>query len=549
MEEDRRGGPAVERDRAGEVGEARPRRVVVADRLSPAGLEILRSEPGLDVVDASGRSREELAEVLADADAVIVRSPTTVDEELLGAAPNLTVVGRAGVGVDNIDLEAATRHGVAVMNAPGGNTRSTAELAFGLLLAAGRRIPEADRSVRAGRWERSRLRGVQLHGKTLGVVGVGRIGGAVATRARAFGLEVVGHDPYLSEGRAEELGVELVELPELLRRSDFVTLHAPLTEETRGLVGAEALAAMKDDALLVNAARGGLVDERALAEALRSGEIGGAALDVYREEPLPEDHPLREAPDLVLTPHLGSATGDARREVASEIATYVRDALLSGDLGPALNAPRVDAEGAEPVLDLAWRLGLLLSRLSDGSARRVELRYLGPHEGILRAAASSAMEGYLGLFVDQPLNRVNALVVAGERGVEVARGRSAGAADYPHYLELTAEWDGERLAVGGALLGGSHPRIVRIRDFHVDVVPRGALLVLRNRDVPGVIGEVGTRLGDAGLNIAEYHQARRDAGGDALAAVTLDAVAPGGVVEEIRALPEVRGVRQVDFAR
>ena len=304
---------------------------------------------------------------------------------------------------------------------------------------------------------------------------------------------------------------------------------------------------MREEALLVNAARGGLVDEEALAEALHAGSIGGAAVDVFREEPLPEGHRLRDAPNLVLTPHLGSSTAAAKREVAEEIANFVRDALLEGDYRPALNVPQVEEEGAEPVLDLACRLGRLVSELADGAPRRVDVRYAGSHEEILRAVASATMKGYLAPFVDQPLNRVNALMIADERGVEVSRSRGGTPPDYSHYVEVRATAGGESVRVGGALLGEAHPRIVRIGELHVDIVPKGTLLVLRNRDVPGVIGGVGSRLGEAGVNIAEYHQARRDAGGDALAAVRLDEGLPPDLVEEIRALPDVRSVRQVTF--
>lgn len=527
------------------------KRVVLADAISDEGLRVLEEAEGLELADVSGREREALASALAEAHAVIVRSGTTVDAELLDAGPGLEVVGRAGVGVDNIDMAEATRRGIAVLNAPGGNTRSTAELTMALLLAAARNLPAADRSVREGRWDRKAFRGVQLYGKTLGILGLGRIGTEVALRGRAFGMEVVAHDPYVAPERAEDAGAEQVELEELLARSDFLTLHAPLTEATRGVMGEENIRRMKRGAYLVNAARGGLVDEEALARALEDGHLGGAALDVYSEEPLPADHPMREAPGAVLSPHLGAATDEARREVAVEIATSVRDALLAGDLRAALNAPRVDPERRhrlDPVLELAGRSGLLLSVLTSGRCRRLSVRYAGPYDDVVRPLAAAAVEGYLRPTVDRPLNVVNALYLAEERGIEVSRARSGEVADYSNYVELRAEvGDGEERAVGGALLGEGHPRIVRIDDFRVATVPRSTLLVLRNRDVPGVIGEVGTRLGRAGVNIAEYHQARRDAGGAALATITVDQAVPGEVLDEIRGLPNVDEVRQVRF--
>lgn len=321
---------------------ARPLRVVLSDALSPAGVEVLAAEPDLVVDDLSSVSPEELRERLPGAAGLIVRSGTTVDEALLAKADELRVIGRAGVGVDNIDLAAAARGGIAVLNAPSGNTHSTAELAFALLLALARRIPEADRSVRGGGWERSRLRGGQLHGKTLGILGAGRIGAEVGRRARAFGMSVLVHDPYLPDGRAAEMGAERVGLAELLERSDALTIHAPLTEETRGIIGAAELARMREGALLVNAARGGMVDEAALVDALRSGRLGGAALDVFEREPLPADHPLLSLERTVLTPHLGAATAEAQRAVAVEIAENVRDALLTGELRSPVSLPEPD---------------------------------------------------------------------------------------------------------------------------------------------------------------------------------------------------------------
>lgn len=527
-----------------------PRRVVLADAISPAGVELLTGEERLAVDDLAGEPREKLKEALPGAAALIVRSGTTVDADLLDAGGALQVVGRAGVGVDNIDVEEATRRGVAVLNAPGGNTLSTAELAFGLILSAARHIPRADRHVREGGWDRGAFRGVQLHGKRLGVVGAGRIGSEVLARGRAFGMEVVAHDPYLPRERADDLGVDLLGLEELLATCDVVTLHAPLTGDTRGMIGPDELALMSRDAYLVNAARGGLVDEEALARALEAGELAGAALDVYGEEPPPGDHVLREAPNLVMTPHLGAATDEAKREVAVEIATSVRSALLDGDLHAALNAPRIEPSEkprVEPVLGLGRRLGTLLSVLSAGNTGELRMRYGGAHEEILRPLAAMAAEGFLQPTTDRPLNRVNALYLAKERGVEVTRTRTREVADYANYVELTAVGAETEATVGGALLGDAHPRVVRIGDFHVNIVPRGAVLVIRNRDVPGVIGEVGSRLGDAGVNIAEYHQARRDVGGDALAVVTVDGAAPDEVLDAIGGLDDVASVRQVDF--
>jgi D-3-phosphoglycerate dehydrogenase len=529
------------------------KRLIVADPLRPEGLELLGAAPGLAVEDHTEDDRDALRTALSGASGLIVRSRTKVDAELIEASDSLEVIGRAGVGVDNIDIEAATRRGIAVLNAPAANTYSTAELALGLLLSVARNIPAADASVRRGDWLRKSMRGTQMFEKTLGVVGIGRIGAEVARRARSFGMDVLAYDPYVSTDRANELGLTLLPLEELLERSDMVTIHVPLTADTRGLIGTEEIARMKDGAILVNAARGGLVDEAALAEALVSGKLGGAGLDVYEREPLPEDSPLREAPNTVFTPHLGASTVEAQAAVARQIAVAVRDALLSSDIQMALNAPFEAGERGRiaPVMDLGRRLGILLSEseLAEGRCRRVEVQYAGTIAGVLQPLTAAAMAGFLERRVEPPINVVNALSVAGEQGIDVARVRIGRMADYTNHVQLKATADdGREVIVCGALLGeGEHTRIVRIGDFHVDTVPHGTLLLVRNRDVPGVIGEVGTRLGAAGVNIAEYHQARREAGGEALGVVRVDGALPPDVLEDLRRLPAVETVGQVVF--
>ena len=534
-------------------GARRVKRIVIADPLLPEGLSLLDAEASLRAEDHTEATRDELRLALRGAAAIIVRSRTRVDAELLEAGDALEVIGRAGVGVDNIDLEAATRRGIAVLNAPAANTVSTAELAFGLILAAARRIAEADRSLRDGGWERKRLRGAQLQGKVLGVVGAGRIGAEVIRRARAFGLEILVYDPYLTPERAHDLGLELLDLEELLARSDVVTLHVPRNETTDGMIGAAQLDRMKDDAILINAARGGLVDEAALAEALASGSIAAAGLDVYVEEPLPPDSPLRDAPNLVMTPHLGASTEEAQREVSRQIALAVRSALVSGDFGPALNAPYVaqgDLTRMAPVLSLGTHLGRLLAAITGGRCQRLDIGYAGPLDEILRPLAAAAMEGFLESAVDQPLNLVNALALAGERGIDVGRVRIGDVADYANYVELRAIMGTDQTVVGGALLGeGHHPRIVRIGGFHVDTAPDGVLLLVRNRDVPGVVGEVATKLGAEGINIGEYHLARNADAGRALGVITLDGEVPNRVMAELRGLPAVEEVLQVSFGR
>lgn len=523
--------------------------VLVADRLSPSGLEPLLEDERFVVELGHDWDEARFRAVLETAHGLVVRSSTTVDAGLLERAPRLRVIGRAGVGVDNIDLDAATERGIPVLNAPSGNTVSAAELTLALILALARKVPEADRSVRAGEWRRSAFAGAELRGKTLGLVGAGRIGGEVARRAQGFGMGVLAHDPYLSEERAEELGLEPVSLEALLERADVVSLHVPLTSTTRGMIGAGELARMKPSALLVNLARGGVVDEDALAEALNGGTIAGAALDVYASEPLEEASPLRDAPNTVLTPHLGAATAEAQELVATEIAAAVRGALLEGDLSRALNAPAIGGEALRrlrPILDLGGKLGRLACVLSSGGIDGVEVRYAGSEGDALKPLAAAVLSGLLSVALgDEQVNFVNALHLARQRGIDVSTSRLSRRKDYSEFLQVELETGSGPLEVSGALLGDRHPRIVRIGEYHVDVVPQGSLVVLKNRDVPGVIGRVGTLLGSHGLNIAEYHQSRLEAGGDALAAVSVDGEVAAEVIDELTESPDVTAARVV----
>lgn len=523
-------------------------RLVLADPLAPEGIAVLTADRSLEVDDYSSRSRDELKEGLAGAAGLIVRSATRADADLIEAGSSLRVIGRAGVGLDNIDVETATRRGIAVLNAPAGNTVSTAELAFALLMSIARRIPAADRSVRAGKWDRKAFRGSQLAGKTLGVVGAGRIGAEVILRARAFGMRVLVADPYMTPGRAADLSVELLELQDLLPEADFLTLHVPLTSETRGLITREHIRRMKPTAFLVNAARGGILDEVALAEALTEGRLAGAAVDVFEREPLPQDHPLRRAPNLVLTPHLGAATHDAQREVAIEIARVVRAALVDGDYGAAVNMPPSlprDRERMKPVLDLAKRLGAVLGEHASGGVSEVTVQFGGDVERGLRLITSAVLVGLLRGQLDSSLNLINALVLARDRGIAVSRSRVGELAGYRGMLEVSVTVGGRSHSVAGGVRDDGKPRLRRLDGFPVNIEPRGHLLIVRNDDVPGVIGDVGTTLGSAGVNIAEFHQARDLETGEALAVLSLDEKLPPEVLEDIRSLPAVRHARVV----
>ncbi len=524
--------------------------VLVADAIAVDGLAPLRDDPRFEVVVRPGLKGEELVDAIADADAVLVRSATRITRESLARANRLKAIGRAGVGVDTIDVDAATERGIPVLTAPAGNTISAAELTFALLLALARRVAAADRSMKSGEWDKKSFTGIELYGKTLGLIGAGRIGGEVARRARAFGMRVLAYDPFLNAERARVLDVEIGSLTEVFERSDVVSVHVPLTEVTRNLVGAAEIARMKTGALLLNVARGGVIDEEALVDALRSHKLGGAALDVFAVEPLPPDHPLRTLPNVVLTPHLGASTAEAQHNVAIEISEAVRAALVDGDLSRAVNAPAVGGEEMRrlrPVLTLAERLGVLGAALAGGPLTRIAVRYAGSSSSALHLIAASAVAGALSRVSGGAVNLVNALRLAHSRGIRLEEAHEPAAAPYAESVDLEVASDAGNARLTGAVLGESHERIVRVDDFHVDIAPRGTILVLRNRDVPGVIGQVGTALGHAGINIAEYHQARHGAGGDALALVSIDGTVADDQLTALRTLPDVRHVQQIEL--
>ncbi|CAN5739184.1 phosphoglycerate dehydrogenase [soil metagenome] len=527
-------------------------RVLVTDEVDPEGIAILRSAPQLEVVERPTLPASELLEEISEYDGLVGRSATRISSELLNRATRLRVVGRAGVGVDNVDLERATELGIAVINAPGGNIVSVAELTFGVLLSILRHVHEASRSMSAGEWRRSALGGTELRGRTFAIIGLGRIGSEVARRARGFGVKLIGFDPFVSEARFEELGVERApSLEELLTRADIVTLHVPLTVQTSGMIGAAELALLRRQAIVLNLARGGIVDESALAEALSNGRIAAAGLDVFSQEPLPGDHPLRSVPNLILTPHLGASTSEAQKSVSLEACAAVRDALVSGDLSAALNAAGVGGAGwgeMRGLLDLAERLGRLGNALLPGGLDSMELRYSGPRGEAPRPLLLAALQGALRDVVDRrAINLVNAQHVATQRGIETAFTHVASQHDMGEEIEIRLECGDRHIRISGALLGESHGRITRIGPYRVDIAPRGTLVVLRNRDVPGVIGRVGTLLGDAGVNIAEYHQARLRAGGEALAAVSVDSRMSSEVCAALGELPEIIDVSQVQM--
>ena len=524
--------------------------VAVADSLNERGLELLRNRSDFEVISTAGGS-DKLPKVLKSAHALIVRSETKVTGELLAGAPHLRVIGRAGIGVDNIDIESATRRGIAVLNAPGANTVSAAEHAVALLLTLLRRIPWAAESMRRGEWDRTSFSGTELRGKVLGVVGLGRVGARVSAIAGAFGMTTLADDPYLSEDTAREYGVELLPLDEVLSRADVLTLHLPLSAETRNLIDKRRLALMKPSAVIVNTARGGLIDEVALVEAVESGRLAGAALDVFVDEPLQADSPLRSTERIILTPHLGASTVEAQERVAVEICESVLNALTTGDVGGAVNLPGEALAELRPLLELTRRAGCLAAAIVRGHVEQVEFHYGSQDDDVPKTVVLAAVEGVLSAMGVEPVNLVNAMVLADERGISVGRHIGEPQEGFETTVAVTVKTADRDITVLAALLGEKRGRIVGIDGFEVDLPPEGYVLVLRNRDVPGVIGSVGTVLGRAGINIGSYHQSRRfDSGAEpqALAAISVDQAPDRSVIEELESVEDVLEVRLADLS-
>lgn len=531
-------------------------KVLVTDEIDPDGVELLRSVDALDVTELPTLPPKELAAIIGEYDAFVGRSATRIDASLLDSARRLRVVGRAGVGTDNIDIPKATALGIAIINAPAGNTVAVAELFFGTLIALVRHLPRAVQSMSSGRWDRSDLLGTELRGRSLGIVGLGRIGAEVATRARAFGMTVSAFDPYVTDERFELLrAARHSSLQDLLRSSDIVSIHTPLTDETRGMIGDAELALLPENAIVANLARGGIVEEAALERALASGTLGGAILDVYSKEPLPADSPLRTLPNVLLTPHLGASTAEGQRNVAVDVCAAVRDALLDGELSRAINVVGgLDGKWDEikPALVLVRRMAAIArAMLADRGARAVEQISLKLGRDLAEAGnllAASAAAGALDSVVDGVrLNLVNARALAEARGIGLSVTTTL-ADDHENSAQVVVRCGPREMLVAGVAPPGSGPRLTRIDGFSVDVTPRRTLLVLSNADVPGVIGRVGTLLGDAHVNIAEYHQARLREGGEALATVSVDGEIAESVRKRLLELPDVTSATVVNLA-
>jgi len=519
-------------------------RVLVADKLSPQGMEILRGSTELQVDEAAGLAPAELAAQISPYHGLIVRSGSRVTAEVLAAAGNLRVIGRAGIGVDNIDVEAATKKGVVVMNTPSGNNTTTAEHAISMMLALARSIPQATASMKSGKWEKGRFVGSEVFNKTLGIIGIGNIGSLVADRAQGLKMRVIAFDPFISPEAAQRLGVELVSLNDLYARADFISVHTPLTKDTRGLVNAAAFAKMKTGVRLINCARGGIVDEEALAQAIVDRKVAGAALDVFSEEPPPPTHPLLTLPEVICTPHLGAATDEAQVNVAIAIAQQVVDYLTGGVIRDAVNVPTISTELLEvlgPYLRLGEKLGNLQAQLLSGAPLEVGVEYAGEVAAYdVKPITLSVLRGLLnGVLDSAAVNYVNAPAIARERGIKVVTSMTSQAKGFSNLVTVTVNTAQGTSAAAGAIFGQRVIRLVRINDFFLDADPEGYILMLYNRDVPGVVGSVGTLLGEANINIARLELGREHIGGMAISLIHVDDVIPPAVMVRLRERPNI----------
>jgi D-3-phosphoglycerate dehydrogenase / 2-oxoglutarate reductase len=518
-------------------------RVLLTDPLGPEGLARLREQPDLEIEARPGLPPAELCAAVRGFDALIIRSGTKVTADVLACADRLRVIGRAGIGVDNVDVPAATKKGIIVMNTPGGSNVTTAEHAITLLLALARSVPQAAAGVRAGKWERERWLGTEVCNKVLGIIGLGNIGTIVAERALGLRMKVIAYDPFVTPEAAARLRVELVSLDDLYARADFITVHTPLTAETRGLIGADTLRRMKRGVRIVNCARGGIVDEAALEDAIREGRVAGAALDVLEKEPPPPGHPLLQLDQVICTPHLGASTGEAQVNVAVAIAQQVADFLCRGIIQNAVNVPSLSPEVLQvlrPYLLLAEKLGALQAQLTTDPPLEVTVQASGElPEREIRSLVAAVLRGLLGHLLESGVNYVNAPAIARERGIKVIESRAPQMSDYLNAIAVQTRTATRTLSVEGAVFGAGTVRVVKIDGFRMEAVPEGHILMLHNRDVPGVVGQVGTLLGERGINIAGIELGRERIGGMALSLIHVDDAVGTDVLDALRQLPQI----------
>ena len=526
-------------------------KILVCDPLGKAGMEVLKKDKEVTVDERPGLKPEELKKIVGAYDGLIIRSGSHISKEIIEHGKKLRVIGRAGVGVDNVDLEAATQRGIIVMNTPGGNTISTAEHTFSMLMALSRNIPQACESVRRGEWKRQQFLGAELNRKVIGIIGFGRIGREVGKRATAFGMRVLAFDPFLTTDVVQEFPVEFVELKKLLKLSDYITVHTPLVAETRHILNAETLELCKKGVRIINCARGGIIDEKALYDALCAGKVAGVALDVFEKEPPTADNPLVKLPQVICTPHLGAATQEAQESVAIDVAYQVLDALHDRAIKNAVNLPSMDSESLKvlrPWLTLAEKMGATYTQLYGGTLKKVNVTYGGELTNHSLAPLTIALlKGLLAPVCGETVNYVNAQSLAKERGITVNENRTNQAEDFSNYIQLKVEQDGETVEMMGSVFGNKHCRIVRIGDFFVDVEPFGTHIFIKNEDQPGVVGKVGTILGSHKINIAELSLGRMRKGRKvyAMTIIKTDGDVSDAVTKEIRKFPPILDVKIV----
>jgi len=525
-------------------------KVLVSDKLSKTAVQIFKDNGvEVDYLPDLGKDKDKLLEVIGQYDGLAIRSATKVTEKIIAAATNLKVIGRAGIGVDNVDIPAATAKGIIVMNTPFGNSITTAEHAISLMLSLARQIPEADASTRASKWEKNRFMGVEVTSKTLGIIGAGNIGSIVADRAQGLRMKVIAFDPFLSPERAVEIGVEKVELDELFARADFITLHTPLIDATRNIISAEAIAKMKDGVRIINCARGGLIDEAALADALKSGKVAGAALDVFLEEPA-VDNPLFGLPNVICTPHLGASTTEAQENVALQVAEQISAYLMTGEISNALNFPSISAEEAPrltPFIKLAEALGSFAGQLTETSIKGIRIEYEGPVAQLnTRPMTAAAVTGVLKpLLAD--INMVSAPVIAKERGIQIETVNRTQQGAYENYIRLTVITERQERSVASTVFANGKPRIIQVKGINMEAELSPSMIYVTNEDKPGHIGRLGTLLGQQGINIANFNLGRADVGSDAIALVSIDGTLTEDQLKQIATLDGVRQAKALRF--
>ena len=522
-------------------------KVLISDNLGQAGVDLFENEAGIDVDVKTGLSPEELKSIIPDYDALVIRSATKVTEDLLSSAKKLKVVGRAGIGLDNVDIPTATKKGVVVMNTPGGNVVTTAEHTIALMMSLTRNIPQGTTSLKEGRWDKKKLQGREIMDKTLGLIGFGKIGSVVADRARGLKMRVMVYDPVVSPENIEKKGYEAVSLDTLYETADYITVHVPKSKNTLGMINAEAFEKMKPGVMLINCARGGIVDETALKDALESGKVAGAALDVFETEPPPADHPLLAFDNVIATPHLGASTLEAQTNVAVAVAQQIIEYLKNNNIINAVNVPSIPGkllEKLQPFLYLADRMGCMIAQFTSGQLKEVQVEYNGDFQGLDMSPVTTAfLKGLLDPMVPGEVNAVNAPMLAKEKGIKVSESSSAESYEFTNLISADVITTDETYRVAGTVFGKSDSRIVRINDFRIEIVPQGHLALIHNLDEPGAIGSIGNTLGENGINISRMQVGREANGENNIILIRTDSPVPDSVIDRVRALPKVKNIR------